>query len=190
LSQKDRIATYVALLRAVNVGGRNKVEMARLKATFERLGLANVRTFIASGNVIFRTGPQKPAPLRERIEAAIEEDFGFPVSLVLCDLETVESVMGAMPTEWLADERGRWNVMFLREEVDRPEVLEELPCNPDVERVTYVPGAVLWRFEREKASKSRVARMVGTELYKQMTVRNPNTVAKVLALMQEAEGAG
>ena len=47
--------TYVALLRGINVGGNNKVEMARLKKVFESLGFINVRTYINSGNVIFDT---------------------------------------------------------------------------------------------------------------------------------------
>ncbi len=57
--------TYVALLRGINVGGNRKVEMKRLKATFERAGFADVRTYINSGNVIFGSESTDAASTRE-----------------------------------------------------------------------------------------------------------------------------
>jgi len=63
-------------------------------------------------------------------------------------------------------------------------VLAQLPTNPAIEEVQYVPGAVLWRVSRANQDKSRMTRIVGTPLYKQMTIRNPNTVRKLLALAE------
>ena len=71
--------TYLALLRGINVGGKNKVEMARLKTLFESIGCGDVRTYINSGNVIF-TSNRVAARLRTSIEKAIAKEFGFHVS--------------------------------------------------------------------------------------------------------------
>ena len=70
---------YVALLRAINVGGHT-VKMDRLRAEFEALRFRDVTTFIASGNVIFSTPPLDRAALEERIERRLEKHLGFPVA--------------------------------------------------------------------------------------------------------------
>lgn len=73
---------YVAFLRAINVGGR-VVAMSTLKKEFEKLGFSDVDTFIASGNVIFRSKSTSPATLERRIEAALEKALGYQVSTFL-----------------------------------------------------------------------------------------------------------
>src|SRR3546814_4374120 len=79
-----RMAThrYVALLRGINVGGRNKVPMADLRAALEDDGLQSVRTYIQSGNVLFESD-EPQASLEDRIEAALEGRFGFPILVVV-----------------------------------------------------------------------------------------------------------
>lgn len=177
--------TYAALLRGINVGGNNKVEMAKLKLTFERLGFAQVKTFIASGNVVFRTGEGDQALLVKKIESAIESDFGMRIMVLLRDLKAMGKLVRAIPATWVNDKEMKCDVMFLSNEVDNKNVLTRLPFEPAIEDVAYVPGAVLWRIDRDKASKSRMFKVVGTKLHQQMTVRNPNTVRKLYELMLE-----
>ena len=182
-----RPVTYAALLRSVNVGGNNQIQMAKLKATFERLGFAGVRTFIASGNVIFRSGETDAARLVEKIQAAIESDFGVKIKVALRDLKAMGKLVKAIPPAWVNDKQMRCDVMFLWKEIDSRSVLKELPINPALEDVKYVPGAVLWRIDRDKVTRSRMSRIIGTKLYQQITVRNLNTVRKLYALMLEDE---
>ncbi|MHB1260530.1 MAG: DUF1697 domain-containing protein [Thermoplasmatota archaeon] len=75
------MTTFVALLRAVNVGGR-KVEMAELRKVAEKAGLENVRTYIASGNLVFE-GKGNPADLEAQLEAAIAKKFGIDVPVLV-----------------------------------------------------------------------------------------------------------
>ena len=70
---------YVALLRGINVGGNSKVEMPRLKSTFERLGFTKVVTYINSGNVIFYDDARTSAQIVVDIEKGIQEYFGFAI---------------------------------------------------------------------------------------------------------------
>jgi uncharacterized protein (DUF1697 family) len=74
---------FVSLLRGVNVSGHNMIRMAELKALYESLGLADVSTYIQSGNVVLRARRNNPAVLGSLIERAIEERFGFPVVVLL-----------------------------------------------------------------------------------------------------------
>jgi uncharacterized protein (DUF1697 family) len=104
---------YLALLRGINVGGKNKVEMSRLKTTFEAAGLTRVSTYINSGNVIFGDEGREPAELITLLEDAIATEFGFPVKVLLRDFQTVESVAEAIPPSWKDDSTMRCYVMFL-----------------------------------------------------------------------------
>lgn len=175
---------YVALLRGINVGGERKVEMKRLKATFEHVGMEGVRTYINSGNVIFTSTERDAGQLEETLEQAIHEDFGFAVDVLLRDAERFDTVLNALPDDWANDETAKCDVMFLWPDADEPGVVGKLAIRDGIDDVRYVSGALLWRVERPQVTKSGMMKLVGTDLYKQMTVRNCNTVRKLGALMR------
>lgn len=176
---------YLALLRGINVGGRSRIEMAKLKLTFENLGFADVKTYIASGNVIFRSSVTDVDRLTKQIEGAIERDFGLPVKVVLRDAAAMRELVEGLPREWVNNEKIKCDVMFLWPEIDEPGILEKIPHDPAKEDVIYLPGAVVWRIDRDKVRQGQVLKIIGSDAYKQLTVRNPNTVRKLWELMQE-----
>lgn len=173
----------LALLRGVNVGGKNKVKMAQLKALFESIGCSNVRTYINSGNVVF-ADDRRPKKLRPLIEQAIAEEFGFPVGVVLRDLDSLVSVAESIPTSWKDDATMRCYVMFLWEHADKPTVLDRLTIKRDIDDVRYVPGAVIWRVDRDKLTRSGMMKLPSDDLYREMTIRNCNTVRKLADMMR------
>lgn len=177
--------TYVALLRGINVGGQRKVEMARLKATFEEAGSSNVRTYINSGNVIF-DDDRDIAELAPALEQAIEEEFGFHVKVLLRSQEAIASVVAAIPDTWVNDRTERTDVWFLWEEVDSPDVIDELTIKEGIDEVFYVDGAVVWRADGAQLTRSGRGRVIGTSLYKHLTSRNVNTLRKIHQLMAES----
>ncbi|MEQ8174635.1 MAG: DUF1697 domain-containing protein [Syntrophomonadaceae bacterium] len=87
---------YIALLRGINVGGKNVIKMADLKSTLEAMGLLDVRTYIQSGNVIFRSEEDEES-LRKRMEDQIEKVFGFPVPVVLRNASEWEEIIRSFP---------------------------------------------------------------------------------------------
>lgn len=76
------MAIYFALLRGINVGGKNIIKMADLKLAFEAMGLTQVQTYIQSGNVLFQSNEEEE-PLRKHIEHELELTFGFEVTVIL-----------------------------------------------------------------------------------------------------------
>ncbi|MGW7445274.1 DUF1697 domain-containing protein [Kitasatospora sp. NPDC054795] len=88
--------TYIAFLRAVNVGGRT-VRMERLRALFAELGLGNVRSYIQSGNVFFTTDEPDRAALTARIEEHLEQALGYPVPALLRTVDEVAGLLAAEP---------------------------------------------------------------------------------------------
>src|SRR5690349_11738209 len=82
-SGRVRTMRYVALLRGINVGGNNIIPMKALAKTFEKLGLASVRTYIASGNVLFETTEKDARKLEERIAAAVKKSHACAAKVVV-----------------------------------------------------------------------------------------------------------
>jgi uncharacterized protein (DUF1697 family) len=175
---------YVALLRGINVGGKNKVEMKQLKAVFEEAGMTSVRTYINSGNVIFSSTIRARARLTGLLEEAISRRFGFKVDVLVRDIESMRAVVNAMPKHWTNDKTMKCDVMFLWDDVGRPSVLKHLQFKPEIEDVRYISGALIWRVDRVNVTRSGMMKLVGTPLYKRMTIRNCNTARKLLELME------
>lgn len=175
---------YVALLRGVNVGGKSMMDMKTLPGVFESAGMASVRTYINSGNVIFSSELSDRDEIASLIERAIVQAFHFPVRVLVLGIEKVRAVVAALPADWANDAAAKCDVFFLWGEVDDPGILERLDWDPAMEDVRYTPGAVIRRIDRANAAKSRLTRIVGTPLYQQMTVRNCNTARKILKLLE------
>jgi len=161
--------------------------MGKLKTTFEDAGVKDVTTYINSGNVVFKDNRRKPATIASALERAIERDLGFHIKVLIRDLPAMKKLLAALPKRWTNDADMRCDVLFLWEKFDRKTVLQELTIKPDIEDVRYVPGALFWRVDRSNARKSSLPRIIGTDLYKGMTIRNANTVRKLGELMQSAD---
>jgi uncharacterized protein (DUF1697 family) len=172
---------YVALLRGINVGGKALVTMGKLKETFEGLKLKDVKTYINSGNVVFTGGGSDRARLRRRIEKAINDDFGLDVSVVLRDTAELKRIVDELPSSWQNGDKYKCDVFF-SDEFRTKKSVDLLPLTAGVEEVRFVPGAILCRIPRAKQSKSKLTRLVGTDIYKKMTARNVNTVRKLYDL--------
>ena len=176
--------TYVALLRGINVGGNGKVSMAELKVCFEKLGFTSVTTYINSGNVVFNDGETNSRKLAEKIEEALHATFSFPISVVVHSLEQMEKLIAQMPKSWKPGTNLRCYVVFLRPDIDDPGILAKLDPKPEIEEVAYHPGVVFWSTKLSGLTKTNMTKLVGTPLYKEMTVRNQNTVRKILEIMR------
>lgn len=170
----------LALLRGINVGGNNKIDMARLRTVFTELGCERVRTYINTGNVLYAGSPG-----RDHIEAAITTTFGLRIPVLVRDRPAIGSICDELPAEWVNDQAMKCDVMFLWDDIDDPSVLDRLPVREDIDEVRYVPGAVIWKVDRDVLTRSGMTKLVGTALYRSMTVRNCNTVRKLAALFDE-----
>lgn len=173
---------YVALLRGINVGGNNKVDMKKLKTTFESLGFTNVVTYINSGNIIFRDISNEPDAIVNEIEKAMVTDFQLPIRVLVRSYKDIGTICDKLPLTWVKNELMRTDVMFLWKEFDSPEIIQQLQINP-VDNVMYEQGAVLWHVAGKDYNKSGMSKLVGTKLYRNMTIRNVNTVRKLHQIM-------
>ncbi len=174
---------YVALLRGINVGGKNKIGMKYLKETFLRLGLESVVTYINSGNVVFvdhRTKDVLEKKLRQEI--SVEYDLDIPV--LIRSLNDFESLIETLPEDWKNDDTMKCDVLFLESGLDEVAVMEKLTVKPGIDTALPATGAIIWSVERKNVTRSSLTKIVGTDLYKKMTVRNVNTTRKLYEIMK------
>ena len=178
---------YVALLRGINVGGKNKVDMRTLKGVFEDAGMTSVTTYINSGNVVFSSRAHSSTKLAARLEGAIAERFGFAIKVLVRSRDEMRAIVGTIDPDWVNDPKTmKCDVMFLWEDVDTPAVVDDLTIKPSVDQVRYVAGAIIWKVDSDKVTRSGMMKLAGSALYKRMTIRNCNTARKLLELMEAA----
>ena len=176
--------TYVAFLRGVNVGGKGSVSMATIKEALLGIGLSDIRTYINSGNVIFSTRASDTARLTARIEKALEQQSGMAIKVLVMDHKALKKLVAAIPRGWVDDKTMRTYVLLLWKELDSCEILDRLPSQSGIDELRYTPGAVVWRVDRKNVTKSRMNRLVGTPMYKKITIRSANTMRKLNELTE------
>lgn len=165
--------SQIAFLRAINVGGR-QVAMAPLRALFESLGFTEVSTYIASGNVRF-SGRGRGAALEARIEAALEEEFGFVVETFVRSGAELRVVLDAVPfTPAEVAAAHALMIAFLKAPV-RVEVAEAVAALSTPHQRFRVMGRELYWLRVTRESEPKVERAVD-KLLKPMTGRNVRTI--------------
>ncbi|EGA90586.1 hypothetical protein GPDM_04474 [Planococcus donghaensis MPA1U2] len=174
---------YVALLRGINVGGKNKVEMKKLKQVFEEADMTKVTTYINSGNVVFTSTIHSKETVAKILGKAILSHFDLQIHVLIYSSAEFLEIAQSVPKNWSNDQHMKSDVLFLWQDVDDESVVNQLTIKPDIDRVKYVPGAILWSVDKDLVTKSGLSKIVGTALYRRITVRNVNTVRKLAALL-------
>jgi uncharacterized protein (DUF1697 family) len=178
---------YIALFRGINVCGNNKVEMKKLKSLLERTGFENVVTYINSGNVIFKkSGGGSEAELARIIEQAVKDEFQLDLKIVVINSNHLDAICREIPADWVKNDEMRTDVLFLWEKYDYPGVLDIIKYK-EVDNVKYVPGALVWNVREKDYTKSNMVKLVGTDLYRHITIRNVNTVRKLHEMVNNLE---
>jgi uncharacterized protein (DUF1697 family) len=169
---------FAALLRGVNVGGVN-LKMAEVAAALTDAGFANVRTVLASGNVLLESS-SGVATVRKKAEAALRERFGYDAWVLAYDIDTVRTIDEAYPFEREVDGYQSY-ITFVADDA----VLVELAAladqaGPD-EKISRGDGVVYWQVPKGSTLDSTIGKTMGKPRYKSSTTtRNLRTLAKVL----------
>jgi len=174
------MSTYISLLRGINLGGNKPVKMERLRALFESLGYAQVRTYINSGNVIFNGKKLSTSALSRKLEKEIEREFGFPVPVIT---KTAEEIARTLDRNPFVKEKGidatKLHVTFLWQ-APAPAALQKVEglalgsdrfvcCECDV--YLYCPNG----YSQTVLANNTLQRLLGTGA----TTRNWKTVNKL-----------
>ena len=178
-------SNYVALLRGINVGGKNIVRMADLRAAFEDAGYAAVSTYIQSGNVLFESGGP-PAALESDIETMLDRAFGLSLVVVVRSHHQLRNVVDRAPDGFgTAPNVHHSDVIFLKAPLSSRQALRAVDLRDGVDQAWPGTGVLYFSRLSERLSQSRMGRIAGTPQYQSMTIRNWRTTTRLLSLLDE-----
>lgn len=167
---------YALFLRGVNVGGVN-LKMAEVAATLTAAGFSEVRTLLASGNVLLDS-PATAAKVRTTAEAALRERFGYEAWVLVYDVETVRDIVAAYPFEPEIPDQHSY-VTFVADDAALTE-LSGLAADAE-EKITLGDGVIYWQIPKGDTLTSTVGKTMGNKRYKSATTtRNLRTLNKML----------
>lgn len=179
--------TYIALLRGINIGGHNRLLMKELRILLGNLGLQNVKTYIASGNVVFQSEDTDTAELATRISAEIKKHHGFEPRILLLTREEIETAVQANPFPEAEQEPKSLHLYFLIDIPGNPNLaaLEEL--KKENERFE-LKDKLFYLYAPDGVGRSKLAEKAERHLGVSATARNWRTVSKILEMARNRPG--
>jgi uncharacterized protein (DUF1697 family) len=178
------VKTYIALFRGINVGGSTTLPMKDLRVLLENLGSHDVKTYIQSGNAVFRHEAESAAGLSERIRAAIEKSHGFETKVLVLELADVEQAMASNPFPEAESEPRSLHLCFLASVPQDPDLDTLESVRRDSERFQLV-DRVFYLHAPDGIGRSRLAARVEKSLGVAATARNWRTVCKIAAMVRQ-----
>jgi uncharacterized protein (DUF1697 family) len=180
------VTSYLVLLRGINVGGKNKVPMARLRTMLEELGYSDVSTYIASGNILLRSDRSASA-IKRAIEDALPRTFRLDselIAVLVLSHAQLRAVVEHKP-KGFGEQPGRFHsdAIFLIG-IDAAEAMDVFDPREGVDRVWPGDGVIYSQRLSAERTKSRLNRIMGSPAYRTMTIRSWATTTALLELME------
>ena len=173
---------YVAFLRGINVGGKNKIKMETLREMCHALGYKNVKTYINSGNVIFETAKADDKKLVVEIEKAIENEFSLSIKVMARTIDEIQDIIKNNPFDGQFESDKNLHVFFLKDELPEDKRALLLSNNNENEQFA-VRNREIFCLLRVSVLDSLMGKdYIGKKLKTPATARNWRTVNKILEL--------
>lgn len=178
---------YVVLIRGINVGGKNKMPMSKLKTCLEGLGFLDITTYIASGNVILKSD-KSAEQIKTSIEKALPKHFKLDSDLIKVLVLTksqVQAVVSKKP-KGFGEEPNKYHsdVIFLVD-ITATQAMKVFSPKEGVDKIWKGKGVIYSQRLSVLRTKSRLNRIMMAPEYKSMTIRNWNTTVKLVQLLND-----
>lgn len=147
---------YIALLRGINVSGKNKILMAELKAGLENAGFEGIKTYLNSGNVVFSCEEADMENLADRIESLIRKQFDLEIPVFVMTKSALEDILCHAPDWWGGANKEIYdNLIFMLPPVTFEDVLAEIgEPKEGLEQIQPYKNAIFWSFSRKDYQKT------------------------------------
>ena len=176
---------YIALLRGINISGKNKVSMVELKQGFERLDYKEVKTYLNSGNVIFSSDEADTIKTTRRIEEMIKNQFSLDIPVFVISKEGLEDILYHAPDWWGDESRGIYdNLIFIMPPATFKDVYSEIGKPKEgLEKIEEYKETVFWSFNRKDYQKTNWwSKTASANISNKLTIRTANTVRKIVGM--------
>lgn len=177
---------YIVFFRGINVGGKNNIRMTELKELFVQNGFQDVVTYINSGNIIFSSSNTDKIKLKNECEVLIANKFHLNIPALVISVNDLFTAISHAPSWWDNDKDSKHNAIFILPPTTVEEVYREVgEIKPEYEKVAHYDKVVFWSAPIKTFSRTRWSKVVGSSVYGSITIRNANTVKKILRLTKE-----
>lgn len=176
---------YIALLRGINISGKNKVPMAELRKCFETLDFMEVKTCLNSGNVIFSCKDTDAAELVNRIERMIQHLFSLNIPVFVIPQEELADILRHTPDWWGTENQEIYdNLIFILPPATFPDIYHEIGAPKEgLEQIQEYQSVVFWSFSRKDYQKTNWwSKTVSVPLGSKLTIRTANTIRKIVKM--------
>lgn len=176
---------YIALLRGINISGKNKIAMSELKKCFAELGFAEIVTYLNSGNVIFSSSIEDKDVLSNKVQLMIRDRFHLEIPVFIILQEELAELLKNAPDWWGDDNREIYdNLIFLMSPLSYEEFYDEIGVpKAEYESVYHYKNVVFWSFSRKDYQKTNWwSKTAGSGVSGRVTIRTANTVRKIAGM--------
>ncbi len=173
---------YIALLRGINISGKNKIAMAELKKEFSALGFADVSTYLNSGNVAFSSDISDNSAVSDMIMQMIKERFSLDIPVFTITQDELADVLENAPEWWGNDDKSVYdNIIFMLSPLTYDELLRSLgEPNHEFEKVQNYKNAVFWSYDLKNYRRTNWwQKTANADVSQMITVRTAGTVRKI-----------
>jgi len=178
------MTTFVALFRGINVGGKNVLPMKGLRELLQGLGCEDVKTYIQSGNAVFRHSEISPARLAEGVMAAVHSSYGFKPVVQLMTADRLMKAVRSNPFPEETSDPSKLHVFFLAAVPENPDLEAIEAVRADSERFALI-GDAAFLHAPEGIARSKLAARAERLLGEAATARNWRSVSKILDIARQ-----
>lgn len=174
---------YIALLRGINISGKNKIPMSELKERIAKLDLAEVATYLNSGNVIFSSAVDDKNILSNKITSMIKEEFALDIPVFIILQEELRETLKDAPAWWGDNNKEIYdNLIFLMPTLSYEQFYSVIGSpKEDYEKVYNYNNEIFWSFSRKEYQKTNWWReTASSKVSDRITIRTANTVRKIV----------
>ncbi len=175
---------YVALLRGINISGKNKITMSDLKSEFTTLGYKKVITYLNSGNVIFESDIEDKNTIRNNIQIMIKDRFEIDIPIYIITSQELEELISYSPDWWGKGNKEIYdNIIFIIPPTTYNEVFDTIGSPNKYEKIQEYRNNIFWSFDLKNYRKTNWwSKTASTEISDKITIRTANTMKKVLEI--------
>lgn len=173
---------YIALLRGINISGKNKIAMADLRQCMKEQGFYEIVTYVNSGNVVFSSIIEDTTQLAQAIASIIKERYGFSIPVCVLLQEELKEYLEHAPIWWGKDDKDCYdNLVFLISPLSYKEFYQAMgEPNTVYEQVQEYKGVVFWSFRRSAYQKTNWwAKSACMPIANKITIRTARTIRKI-----------
>ena len=176
---------YIALLRGINISGKNKITMSELKKGFSEIGFGEVTSYLNSGNIIFSSSVDDKSILSNTIKSMINDRFDLDIPVFITLQEELIDILDNAPNWWGDDNKEIYdNLIFIMPPLYYQDIYDEIG-EPKVEYETVYnyKNAIFWSFSRKNYQKTNWwSKTASSSISDKITIRTANTVRKIAGM--------